>query len=879
MKKLLILLASVFLIVEVNAQNSACPGLKNPENFVIYNQYSGQIGARNAGTSSYATSYMVMQSGIINNASLATTVSTAYRSTSCRTGNDDAYRFVIKSTGNDPNANNMISYTPPYDPSFIRSIRLGNCYGDHEAEALYYTLDVRPENALVFIHYAIVLENALHGTADNPEFIIRVKKETSPGVFSNISDTLCYIVQSPINSNNLGEWQIGGSAVYKPWTKVAINLNNYLYQKVRIEMYVGDCSMTVHYGYCYIAGDCQPMILTSSGCAAGSGTEVTTIKAPKGLDTYRWQAQDLQGNWYDLQAIQDVRTVNDSILLVQASDFNMNTSTGNPNPSNWFRCIMTSAMDPSKPFESRVELEVNNKKPYISIDTSSLCDGTIVLSDRSVCPYEEFEDDIVDTTQSEWDFGDGSPIKIGGTVSHRYATAGDYQITLRTTAANGECYTEGGRPVRVRKAPLMELVTSDTNICENDKLSIRVLTNGVLLYDYSWIIKDEDGNFIEVADEGEIYDPEGNYLYRYTFRDTTIVEFRARNAEGCDTTISITINAEEFPELVIQGDTVICNGTQSIVNVTSNMPNCTYEWYLDTSLTTPNYTGSQMIRTPTEDEIYYVKVITPNGCVSWDSLRIRLMIPELSSDKVKICAYDTVQLIAKNAVTYEWTANPEDPSLEGQEGNDTIYVTPLVSTTYKMVGLGSNGCRANPLYKNITVYPYPVPQVEYDPTFVDSEDPFITFNNLTLGATYTEWDFHDGKKMNGATVTYEFKDLTIDSAYVTMTTSNEMGCTSDTTIAMPISIFAVWVPNAFTPDKSTNNKFRTYTGNDIRDYSLYVYDREGRQVFYTDDKEGAWDGTFNGKKCKQGVYVWVASYRRLETDKVLQQKGTVTLIR
>ena len=887
MRKHVLLVVLFLLSIGTKAQNSACPGLKNPIAFGMYSNYSGQTGVRQSGASTYSTSYTVMTSSIINAAALATTVSpeTSYNS-SCRSGNNEANRFIIKNQGTDPHTTqSQLTYTPPYDPSFIRSIRLGNCYNDAEAEGLYYTLDVAPNNALLFIHYAIVLEAPGHGATGNPEFIIRVKRESQPGsgVFINtdMADTLCYIVQSPNSATNpVAPWINAGSGiVYKPWAKVAINLNKYLYSKVRVEMYVGDCQPTAHFGYCYIAGDCQPMILTSSGCAAGSGTEVTTIKAPKGLDSYRWQAQDLQGNWYDLQAIQDVRTVNDSILLVQASDFNMNTSTGNPNPSNWFRCIMTSAMDPSKPFESRVELEVNNKKPYISIDTSSLCDGTIVLSDRSVCPYEEFEDDIVDTTQSEWDFGDGSPIKIGGTVSHRYATAGDYQITLRTTAANGECYTEGGRPVRVRKAPLIELVTSDTNICENDKLSIRVLTNGVLLYDYSWIIKDEDGNFIEVADEGEIYDPEGNYLYRYTFQDTTIVEFRARNAEGCDTTISININAEEFPELVIQGDTVICNGTQSIVNVTSNMPNCTYEWYLDTSLTTPNYTGSQMVRTPTEDEIYYVKVTTPNGCVSWDSLRIRLMIPELSSDKVKICAYDTVQLIGNNAVTYEWTANPADPSLEGQEGNDTIYVTPLVSTTYKMVGLGSNGCRANPLYKNITVYPYPVPQVEYDPTFVDSEDPFITFNNLTLGATYTEWDFHDGKKMNGATVTYEFKDLTIDSAYVTMTTSNEMGCTSDTTIAMPISIFAVWVPNAFTPDKSTNNKFRTYTGNDIRDYSLYVYDREGRQVFYTDDKEGAWDGTFNGKKCKQGVYVWVASYRRLETDKVLQQKGTVTLIR
>ena len=887
MKKLLILLASVFLIVEVNAQ-SPCTGLKNPTNFM---GWYGKTGIRNTGIS---TSTQIFNSASTSPTnlpwtSLATVVTQGSCGSGCNNGSapdNNKTRFqIITAAGNDAHTGNTVPRIPT---GFSSVIRLGDmCSASGEsAEALFYEMNVNAQNALIFIDYAVVLESPSHGPTGNPEFIIRVCNKNANGQWQNapINDSLYYIIQAPNSSvatlpAGWSRASIGGcDYVYKPWAKVAINLNSFLYEQVRIEIYISDCNAQFHGGYCYIAGDCQPMQLLASDCAAGDATEVATITAPKGLDSYRWQAKDINGNWYDLDNANGTRNPNDSILRIQTVDFPMGVD-GNRLPSNDFKCIMTSSLDPTKPITSWLQTTVNNKKPYISIDTSSICDGTVILEDISVAPYAPNPSDMVDTSRSQWDFGDGSPIKIGGRVSHKYATAGDYQITLRTTAANGECYAVGGRPVKVRKAPLIELVTSDTNICENDKLSIRVLTNGVLLYDYSWIIKDEDGNFIEVADEGEIYDPEGNYLYRYTFQDTTIVEFRARNAEGCDTTISININAEEFPELVIQGDTVICNGTQSIVNVTSNMPNCTYEWYLDTSLTTPNYTGSQMVRTPTEDEIYYVKVTTPNGCVSWDSLRIRLMIPELSSDKVKICAYDTVQLIGKNAVTYEWTANPEDPSLEGQEGNDTIYVTPLVSTTYKMVGLGSNGCRANPLYKNITVYPYPVPQLEYDPTFVDSEDPFITFNNLTLGATYTEWDFHDGKKMNGATVTYEFKDLTIDSAYVTMTTSNEMGCTSDTTIAMPISIFAVWVPNAFTPDKSTNNKFRTYTGNDIRDYSLYVYDREGRQVFYTDDKEGAWDGTFNGKKCKQGVYVWVASYRRLETDKVLQQKGTVTLIR
>ena len=866
MKKILLLVVVALVnVTTLKAQNSACPGLKNPQNFVMHSQYSGQTGIRDDGTSSYATSYMVMQSAIINNVALPTTVSSAYRSSSCRTGNDDAGRFVIKQAGNDPNANNMISYTPSYDPSFTSAIRLGNCYGDHEAEALYYTLDVRPDNALVFIHYAIVLENALHGTDDNPEFIIRVKKETSPGVFVNISDTLCYIVQSPTSSSNLGSWQVGGPAVYKPWTKVAINLNNYLYQRVRIEMYVGDCSMTVHYGYCYIAGDCQPMQLQASDCAAGDATHVATISAPKDMLSYRWQRKNAVGNW------EDIAGATDSILLVQTADFYFD-NTGNRVPTNDFKCIMTSALDPSKPFESYLQTTVNNKKPYISIDTTMDCDGSIVLTDRSVAPYTPSDDDVVDTNLSVWDFGDGSAPVTGGKVRHVYANPGEYVVTLRSSAANGTCYAINSRPVKIRRAPRVQIFAEDTTVCYRDRPYL-IAQSSENIREYLWVVEDVATGARDTTQRNM-----DSTLVGYPFRDTSIVYLTATNFAGCDTTVSIRIYAEEYPRLIVTGDTVICNGNESRVNVSSHIKNCTFEWYTDTTRASINV-GPELVRQPTKDETYYVKVTTPNGCVGWDSLRIRLMVPELTSDKTKVCSKDTVVLIAKNAVYYKWTSTPPDPSLEGQESNDTIKVAPTQTTIYEMVGLGSDSCRATPLTKEITVYQYPVPELEYSPRFVDSEDPFITFTNLTPGITETEWNFFDGEIFTTPSVTYEFKDFTIDSVSVKLTTSNELGCTSDTTVKLPVSVFAVWVPNAFTPDKPENNVFRSYTGNNIRDYSLYIYDREGRQVFYTDDKDAAWDGTFKGRKCEKGVYVWVVSYRRLETDKVIQQKGTVTLLR
>lgn len=863
MKRNWIVLAIMFLAVSLStfAQNAACPGLKDPLNFNLYPQYSGATGSREDGTSTYEEQYIVVNT-TYSNTQLATVASGS--SPSCQPGNAEQNIFVIKSAGNDPNTNNQLPYLPP-GGEFIKSVRLGNCYGGAEGEALYYTMQVTPQNALIFINYAIVLYNSLHGTEANPEFIIRVKRETAPGsgVFTNISDTLCYIVQSPVPNTPLGVWSVAGNSVYKPWAKAAINLYNYLYQNVRIEMYVGDCSYSAHFGYCYIAGDCQPMQLTGGGCAAGASTEVTRLHAPKGLATYQWECKDNQGNWYDIVG------ATDSVLAVQTTHFP--TNGGIQAPENDFRCRMTSALDPNKPITSYLQTTVKNKKPYVSIDTASFCDGTVIVTDRSQSFGAEDPSEEVDTTLSVWDFGDGSPLQYGGTASHRYAESGEYNVTLTTYAANQVCYATRDRVVKSRRRPPLSITTQDSAICRGERLRFMSGTD-VELQNYNWRV-------IDVATGDVTAEYPNDVEMMHTFRDTSIVELRAMNMEGCDTVVQKMIYVEDFPNLLVDGDTIVCNGSEAVVNVGSDIANCTFGWYLDTTLTSPFQTGAQLRRTPTQDETYYVKVTTPNGCQSWGSFGIHLMVPKMSSNKSKICADETVILKGEDAVNYEWSANPPDPSLEGQQDMAQIEVSPDVTTTYTMVGLGQNGCRSTPLTKTVTVYPFPVPEIDYNPSFVDSENPFITFTDISEGSTWTEWNFHDGNKSNKRTINYEFKNLTVDSVYITMRTANDLGCESDTTIALSVSVFSVWLPNAFTPDKSSNNIFRSYTGNDIRDYSLYIYDRAGNQVFFTDDREGGWDGTYEGKKCKQGVYVWVVNYRRIETDKVIQQKGTLTLIR
>ena len=580
MKRIFIHLGLICLLltnmVDVQAQSDACPGLKNPVSFGMYSNYSGQTGSREDGTSSYQTQYLQMTSSVIPFTQLATV--SGGSSPYCITGNDQINRFVIKSTGTDPHTLGRLSYTPPSDDSFINSIRLGNCYGGHQAEGLYYTMTVTPDNALIFIHYAIVLYNALHGTDANPEFIIRVKCETQDGsgVYTNISDTLCYIVQSPTSLNNLGVWQnTGGSgganSVYKPWTKVAINLYNYLYKKIRLEIYTGDCSYSAHYGYCYIAGDCQPMKLRASDCAPGNVPYVATITAPKGLNGYRWQRRNISGNW------EDIAGATDSILYIQTTDFFIDP-LGNRVVTNDFKCIMTSALDPAKPITSYLQTTVYNKKPYISIDTTMDCDGSIIVVDRSVTPYNVGnEDDMVDTTLSVWDFGDGSDAVVGGRVRHVYANPGEYQITLRTSAANGECYAEGSRTVKIRDN--FDTIIYAT-ICDNEVYTENGFNEteaGTYVHTYQSVLGCDSIITLELTVNPSYNEVTFDTIFTDTGVDTTYYEIeRLQTVNGCDSikmrfvTVINQISVRDIEDDVLSKLDIYPNPTSGIININSD---------------------------------------------------------------------------------------------------------------------------------------------------------------------------------------------------------------------------------------------------------------------------------------------------------------------
>ena len=87
----------------------------------------------------------------------------------------------------------------------------------------------------------------------------------------------------------------------------------------------------------------------------------------------------------------------------------------------------------------------------------------------------------------------------------------------------------------------------------------------------------------------------------------------------------------------------------------------------------------------------------------------------------------------------------------------------------------------------------------------------------------------------------------------------------------------ITVPDVFTPNNDLiNDLFRPVLSFTPAEYSLVISNRSGKTVFETRDHTMSWDGTDNGRKAMQDVYLW---YMKLKTPsgKVISKTGTVTV--
>lgn len=105
-----------------------------------------------------------------------------------------------------------------------------------------------------------------------------------------------------------------------------------------------------------------------------------------------------------------------------------------------------------------------------------------------------------------------------------------------------------------------------------------------------------------------------------------------------------------------------------------------------------------------------------------------------------------------------------------------------------------------------------------------------------------------------------------DSLQVRVVNSDEIDCGN------------IPMPRAFTPNQDGLNDryFITVPASVDRLISFEIYDKWNNRIFYTDDPEGAWDGTFDGKVLNPGVFLYKIRFECSGTTQV--NTGEVLLL-
>jgi gliding motility-associated-like protein len=247
---------------------------------------------------------------------------------------------------------------------------------------------------------------------------------------------------------------------------------------------------------------------------------------------------------------------------------------------------------------------VVNPEPVANFNFQNICDGSAMTFVDASTPAGSL-------VVREWNFGDGSALTYGTSVTHTYAGPGAYNVTLTITDNNG-CTNSTVRTVFVW--PLPDPNFTFVSKCFNaytEFTDASSLTDpyGTTMDLWTWDFGDPASG---AANAGTGRNPTHYWstpgIYNVTLTVTT--------SRGCTRSITIPVDASAVMPLTPLNDS-ICPGFTGLVGVFGGTPDMTIEWYLSPFGDEVVHTGDQLTTPPMWwTTVYYVGLLDQFGCRS-----------------------------------------------------------------------------------------------------------------------------------------------------------------------------------------------------------------------------------------------------------------------
>jgi hypothetical protein len=534
---------------------------------------------------------------------------------------------------------------------------------------------------------------------------------------------------------------------------------------------------------------------------------------------------------------------------------------------------------------------------YAYVALRNNCAGLQIGGEPIVCTNASLTYSIPALTGAvyEWSVPAGWSITSATDTSVIRVVAGSQPGLLIVHQKNGCADLRDTLKVKTTPPTLAGEVSGDTTVCtgvNNNPLLLSGIRGNIL----KWISSTDGANWNPIQNTGLSY-------IAKDLSATTIYRALVQNGNTCniDTSLAATVAVDQksVGGRISPANTNICRGQDPIAFMTlKNNTGAVLNWQstldgVNWSDMSPAVHDSAFQATGITSSIEFRSIVKNGVCVADTSGLAKVEIFSADFPQARINPKDTticyggvagLDVAISIGTSYTWgnyngLSNPGDGNIMATPLVIQALASPLTTTDYILI-VQNAGCPNNLLdtfHVNVLA-----------PILVDAgRDTAVVVNQpLQLNASSSEtgdsfvWTPSIGLNDQFIPNPVGVFDASTDSVRFLVTATSSFGCFG--TAEVLVKVFKtgpdIFVPNAFTPGKSSNAVFRPIPVGIASIQYFRIFNRWGQIVFNTARAGDGWDGSVDGKAQTGGSYVWMVQGTSY-TGKTIFKKGVMTLIR
>ena len=286
-----------------------------------------------------------------------------------------------------------------------------------------------------------------------------------------------------------------------------------------------------------------------------------------------------------------------------------------------------------------------------------------------------------------WDFGDGQTGN-GQNVTHTYAQAGNYQVTLTTSCGNGHCNDQKRQTVPVYASPTASATASPGTVVYGGVATLTANAGAQGTFNFHW----EPSNMV--------VSPNSQTTQTVPLQATQTFTVTITNPQGgCSSSAQVTVSMEgsNMTALASADQYELCEGESTTLHAqpSGGTGNYTYSWTPANTLNNANIQNPTA--TPPVGSTTYTCTVSDG--ITGQNVNVTILVhPNTEADIYQtICENETYNFFGENLNTpgtYDHTIETQygcDSTIHLHLDNWDIYETPITrhfcqGTTYDFFG-------------------------------------------------------------------------------------------------------------------------------------------------------------------------------------------------